>query len=48
MSHQSAKAMAVIEMEITIDVAISSDHSQYDTNAPVGPTPPYIIVGWSL
>jgi hypothetical protein len=31
--HQSAKAIAVIEMEITSDVAISFAHSQYDTNA---------------
>jgi hypothetical protein len=38
--HQSAKAMAVIEMEITTDVAINFAHSQYDTNAiPVGPMP---------
>ena len=35
--HQSAKAVAVIEVETTSDVAISFAHSQYDTNAlPVG------------
>jgi hypothetical protein len=38
--HQSAKAMAVIEMEIVSEVAISFVHSQYDTNTiPVGPMP---------
>jgi hypothetical protein len=42
--HQSAKAMALMEMEITSDVAISLAHSKYDTNAiPLGPMPRYIM-----
>jgi hypothetical protein len=45
--HQSAKAVAVIEVETTSDVAISFAHSQLDTNALSSRPPPHCIIAES-